>query len=181
MDGGRFIEVASDEAALLLAAAGERPRASIAEGGAGEADAVPFALRHAVGDDEASGLVPHANNVVILGWIDHLADRHGAAAGAPRAVLAATGRMWFVARHELDYLGESFVGDELAMVAWITRLGRTSLERASRIYRLERDGAPRLVVRATSRWALVDLASRRPATIPEDVRRRLRSGGGPAA
>lgn len=129
-----------------------------------------LALSHTVCADEASALVPHANNIVILGWIDRIAARHGDAAGASREELAASGRMWFVARHEIDYLGESFVGDEVHLVTWIEKLGRTSLSRATRIIRA-RDGAE--LVRATSRWALVDLATRKPTAIAESVRTRL--------
>ena len=129
-----------------------------------------FALAHVVRADEVSALVPHANNVVILGWIDLLAARHGDAAGASREDLAAVGRMWFVARHEIDYRGESFVGDEVHLVTWIEELGRTSLRRATRVVRAT-DGAE--LVRATSRWALVDLATRKPTAIAEHVRAGL--------
>jgi hypothetical protein len=44
-----------------------------------------FAVAHTVHPSETSALVPHANNVVILGWIDIVASLHGAAAGAPAA------------------------------------------------------------------------------------------------
>lgn len=129
-----------------------------------------FALGHRVQPEETSALVPHANNIVILGWIDLVASRHGDAAGASRAHLAAAGKMWFVARHEIDYLGEAFVDDELHLVTWIEKLGRTSLMRATRIVRAK-DGA--LLTRATSRWALVDLATRKPTAIAEGVRTAL--------
>lgn len=129
-----------------------------------------FALTHRVGVEETSALVPHANNIVILGWIDLVASRHGDACGASREELAASGRMWFVARHELDYLGESFVGDEVHLVTWIEKLGRTSLSRATRVVRA-RDRLE--LVRATSRWALVDLATRKPTPIAESVRAKL--------
>ncbi|MFM7133987.1 MAG: acyl-CoA thioesterase [Planctomycetota bacterium] len=130
-----------------------------------------FAIRHRVAVDETSALVPHANNIVILGWIDRIASLHGAHAGAAREDLAAAGKMWFVARHEIDYHGESFAGDELILATWTIELGRTSLVRGTAIARAN-DGA--LVVRARSRWALVDLATRRPTAIPESVRAALR-------
>jgi acyl-CoA thioester hydrolase len=78
--------------------------------------------------------------------------------------------MWFVARHEIDYLGESFVGDALVIATWIEKLGRTSLTRATVIARAD-DGRP--LVRASSRWAFVDLATRKPAAIPDAVRQAL--------
>lgn len=140
-----------------------------------------FACAHRVGAEEVSALVPHANNIVILGWIDRIAELHGAHAGAARESVARDGRMWFVARHEIDYLGESFVGDELVIATWIEKLGRTSLTRTTVITKRP-DGAngvaavsarSAILVRASSRWAFVDLATRRPAAIPEDVRRAL--------
>lgn len=128
-----------------------------------------FAVAHTVRDDETSALVPHANNIVILGWIDEIASLHGAAAGAARADLARDGRMWFVARHEIDYLGEAFAGDRVVLATWVAKLGRTSLVRSTRI--LREDG--RELTRCESRWALVDLASRRPTPIPDAVRAAL--------
>lgn len=132
-----------------------------------------FALAHTVHPDETSAMVPHANNVAILGWIDELASRHGACAGAARDALAASGRMWFVASHDIRYLGESFAGDELALVCWCPTVGRTSLVRESRI--LSRtDG--RVLVAVRSRWAHVDLATRRPTPMPDGVRSALAGG-----
>jgi acyl-CoA thioester hydrolase len=138
-----------------------------------------FACAHRVREDEVSALVPHANNIVILGWIDRIAELHGAHAGAARETVARDGRMWFVARHEIDYLGESFVGDALVIATWIEKLGRTSLTRATVIARAddgdESDGSTALkpLVRASSRWAFVDLATRKPAAIPDAVRQAL--------
>jgi len=133
-----------------------------------------FACAHVVLASETSALVPHANNVVILSWIDAIASLHGGAAGAAREHLATRGHMWFVARHEIDYLGEAFAGDRLLLVTWVEKLGRTSLMRATRIIR--DDGT--LLTSARSRWALVDLASRRPTAIPETVRAALIEGPG---
>jgi acyl-CoA thioesterase FadM len=144
---------------------GASPRAAL--------DAVPpgaFVVPHTVLESETSALVPHANNVAILGWIDLVASLHGAACGAAREDLGAAGRMWFVARHEIDYLAESFVGDALLFATWTPKVGRTSLVRETRIVRAA-DRAT--VVRATSRWAHVDLATRRPAPIADAVRTAL--------
>lgn len=132
-----------------------------------------FALAHTVRADETSALVPHANNVAILGWIDELASRHGASAGAARDALAARGAMWFVASHDIRYLGESFAGDELALVCWCPTVGRTSLVRESRV--VSRAGG-RILVAATSRWAHVDLVTRRPSAMPAEVRAALGAG-----
>ena len=132
-----------------------------------------FAVRIEVSPDETSALVPHANNIVILGWVDLVASLHGAHAGAARDDIAREGRMWFVARHEVDYLAEAFAGEPLVLATWVERAGRTSLIRATAIVRP--DGAA--VARARSRWAFVDLGTRRPTAIPADVLARLTAGG----
>lgn len=134
-----------------------------------------FAVRIEVSADETSALVPHANNIVILGWVDLAASLHGAHAGAAREEIAREGRMWFVARHEIDYLAEAFVGDRLVLATWVERAGRTSLVRATAIVRP--DGTA--VARARSRWAFVDLATRRPCAIPAAVLARLTGAAPP--
>jgi acyl-CoA thioester hydrolase len=175
-------QLAPDEipAALRAEMLARGEKAAKSEGAADAASAPSiFACAHRVGEDEVSALVPHANNIVILGWIDRIAELHGAHAGAARETVARDGRMWFVARHEIDYLGESFVGDALVIATWIEKLGRTSLTRATVIARAddgdESDGSTALkpLVRASSRWAFVDLATRRPAAIPDAVRQAL--------
>ncbi|MBI1303276.1 MAG: acyl-CoA thioesterase [Phycisphaera sp.] len=131
-----------------------------------------FAVRIEVLPDETSALVPHANNIVILGWVDLAASLHGAHAGAAREEIARDGRMWFVARHEIDYLAEAFAGEPLVLATWVERAGRTSLLRATAIVRT--DGTP--IARARSRWAFVDLGTRRPTAIPAEVLARLTGG-----
>lgn len=136
-----------------------------------------FAVAITVSPDETSALVPHANNIAILGWVDLAASLHGAHAGASREEVAHGGCMWFVARHEIDYLAETFAGDPLVLATWVERAGRTSLVRATAI--LRPDGTA--VARARSRWAFVDLATRRPTAIPSDVLARLTGGASAAA
>ena len=69
----------------------------------------------------------------------------------------------------LDITDGVKVGDRLILATWVEKLGRTSLVRATRI--LREDGTA--LTRASSRWALVDLASRRPTAIPDAVRAAL--------
>jgi acyl-CoA thioesterase FadM len=129
-----------------------------------------FTTRWSVADAELSRLVPHANNVQVLGWIDRLAELHHDSFGASRVRMHSEGRMWFVARHEIDYLSEAFAGDQLAGATWVTSLGRTSLSRATLVWNIS---TGRSVCRATSRWAHVDLAARRPSRVPDGERAML--------
>jgi acyl-CoA thioester hydrolase len=120
-----------------------------------------------VGDDGTSRGVPHVNNAEYVRFIDRIAELATDAAGFTRARMLAEDRMWFVARHEIDYRGETFAGEQLLAATWLRAWTRTTVVRETRIVRPS-DG--RLVCVASTRWAFVDLASRRPARIPAEMR-----------
>lgn len=102
--------------------------------------------------------VDHVNNVEYVAWVDELAALHAADLGHGRPAMLGAGRMWFVARHELDYRAECFPGDQLLGATWLERVEGARAWRRTVIWK-----SPELVViKALTAWALVDLASRRP-------------------
>lgn len=127
----------------------------------------PFAMRLVAEADTVSRAVAHVNNVEYVRWIDRAAELHADALGWSRARMAGEGRMWFVARHEVDYRAEVFPGDELHLFTWVRTLGRSASWRDTEIVRA-RDGAR--VCGASTCWAFVDLATRRPARVPTEMR-----------
>ena len=142
-----------------------RPDASLRPpAAAGVAHPRPFGIRLRPGDGGLSTTVAHVSNVEYVRWLDRAAELHADALGHTRADMAAAGHMWFVARHEVDYRAEAFPGDELEVFTWVTSMERTTCVRETLVWR-SRDG--RAVCRARTRWAFVDLGSRRPARIPE--------------
>ena len=126
----------------------------------------PHLVRVTVDARSPSPPVPHLNNVQILHLVDRAAEDHLDLHGWTRSALLASRRMWFVRRHEIDYLAESFAGDRLVVATWVRSFSRTTSLRATRIMR-ERDGE--VVVEALSRWVHVDLDTRRPTRIPAEV------------
>ncbi len=133
-----------------------------------EMPARAFRLTRTVTIDQLSALVPHANNVQIVGWIDEAARAHGDASGLTRERMHSEGRMWFVARHEIDYLAESFAGDEILVATWLTGVTKTTAARATKVWRRPADGTLdwELAVDALSRWVHMSLGTRRPTRIP---------------
>ena len=126
----------------------------------------PFGLRLVPSADGVSREVAHINNVEFVRWIDRAAELHADSLGHTRELLLASGRMWFVARHEVDYRAEVFPGDELHVFTWIRSVSRVTSWRDTTILRA-RDGA--VVCSASTCWALVDLATRKPARIPAEM------------
>ena len=77
--------------------------------------------------------------------------------------MAELGHMWFVARHEVDYRAEAFPGEELHVFTWVRSIAGPVSWRETVVLR---PGDGRLVCAAATRWAWVNLASRRPVRVP---------------
>ena len=134
----------------------------------GEMPAHAFRLTRTVTAEQLSALVPHANNVQIVGWIDEAARAHGDASGLTRERMHREGRMWFVARHEVDYLMETFAGDQILIATWLIDVTKTTATRATKVWRRSGSAADtwELAVAALSRWVHMNLSARRPSRIP---------------
>jgi acyl-CoA thioester hydrolase len=126
----------------------------------------PFGVRLTPGRLGVSRAVPHVNNVEYVRWLDRAAELHADALGFTRQSMLAIERMWFVARHEVDYRAEAFPGDRLHLFTWVRTMGRSTSWRQTVVLRAD-SGVPVCV--AATCWAWVDLATRRPARIPPDV------------
>ena len=138
--------------------------------GAAVPHARPFAMRLVASADGVSRTVAHVSNVEYVRWLDRAAELHCDALGWSRERMAAGGHMWFVARHEVDYRAEAFPGDELHVFTWVRTLGRSTSWRDTLVLRA---GAGTVVCSASTLWAFVDLATRRPARIPPEIRAAL--------
>lgn len=123
-----------------------------------------------VGDDALSSTVAHVNNVTYVAWIDRVAELAGEEFGHARERLLKLNRMWFVARHEIDYLAEAFAGDRIIAATWIHDARRSSCRRDTLLWRPSDDVE---IARARTTWSFIDLERRRPCRMPEDVVRAL--------
>ena len=132
----------------------------------------PILFSWRVDERGLSETVPHVNNVTYLEWVDQVAERAGEVLGHTRMDLARMNRMWFVARHEIDYLAEAFAGDLIHAATWIKDARRTSCRRATLMWR-EESNTPVPIARALSTWTWIDLERRRPTRMPEEITRLL--------
>lgn len=157
-------EVTPLEPGEALDASSLRTMLERAAGGAMTLHGRPFLGRLIVGAEDLSRLVPHANNVEYLRWIDRIAELHADRLGHTRARLLEGGRCFFVARHEVDYLAECWEGETLLVATWVRSMRKTTSWRDTLIVR-PADGAA--ICRGSTLWAFVDMQTRRPARIPE--------------
>ena len=110
--------------------------------------------------------IPHVNNAEYVRWIDRTAELATDAVGLTREMLLAAQRMWFVARHEIDYRGESFVGDDLLIATWISGFTRTTAVRHTVVYH---PADEKRILDASTRWAYVNLETRKPTRMEQDI------------
>ena len=112
---------------------------------------------------EAIDELGHVNNAVWVQWVQDLATSHWAAVADPTYVDAY---YWVVVRHEIDYRGNIAAGDSVIGSTWIEEppRGATSLRRIE-----FRDVAGKVIVSATTTWAMMDRASGRLARVRPEV------------
>lgn len=105
----------------------------------------------------------HVNNVVYLNWAQDLAIAHWRAR-APAA--EQTKWAWVVLRHEVDYRRALLAGETALARTWVAE--GPDGPRYDRFVRIDGpDGA--MCAQARTVWCLVDMATRRPARVPDWV------------
>ena len=140
--------------------AGPVPRTAAFDGSAWEIPhPAPFLCDLRINAAHVSRGVPHVNNIVFLQWVDKVAVLHADSLGYTRAALLGRGVMWFVVRHEIDYLAEGWPGDDLVLATWVRTMHRVKSWRDTLIVR---PADSTLVCRAATLWVLVNLSTRRP-------------------
>lgn len=126
----------------------------------------PFVMHVHVEKTNLSSVIAHVDNIQYVTWLDRAAVLHADSLGMTRAWLKQTDRMWFVARHEIDYLAEAWLADDVQVLTWIRSVHKVKSWRDYVIYRESDDT---ILCRASSLWVFVDLQSRRPIRIPPDA------------
>ncbi len=111
----------------------------------------------------------HCNNVSYLRWLEQAAWQHSIELGLDLDAYKRLDRAMVVRRHELDYLGAAYLGDELIVGTWLHQNdGKLSLWRKYQIIR-PRDRT--VLIRATTHFVCAELSTGRPKRQPEEFLR----------
>ena len=109
----------------------------------------------------------HVNNLEYLRWMQDVAVEHSAARGWGLERYLATGVVWVVRSHSIEYLRPAFAGDELRLATWVADLRpRSSLRK----YLFWRPADGQVVARAETLWVLVDAGTGRACPLPAELR-----------
>ena len=106
----------------------------------------------------------HVSNLVYLRWVLEAATAHSVARGWSSAEYRALGAGWVVRRHELDYLAQVTLDQQLVAETWVDSWKGASCVRKTEIFR---DGV--IVARAATTWAFMSFATGRPQRIADVV------------
>jgi acyl-CoA thioester hydrolase len=108
----------------------------------------------------------HASNIAYVRWIQDIALAHSVHVGLDLATYKSLGGVFFVRRHEIDYLRPVLRGDRLTVRTWIGSASAAKCVRATEI--VHESGT--VVLTSQTTWGFVDVATGRPTRIPEQVR-----------
>ncbi len=101
----------------------------------------------------------HVNNVVFVRWVQDVAAAHWMANSTDEL---RTCYSWMLLRHEIDYLGQAFLGDRLIGTTWVDEAKGATFER---FVELKKDG--KVITKSRTVWALLDAKTLKPRRIDQ--------------
>lgn len=124
-----------------------------------------YCYHHQVLDSEIDEL-DHANNAAYVNWMQAAAIAHSTAQGWPSRRYWDASYAWVARSHRIDYLQPALAGDRLVIRTWVAEMQRAS---SLRRYVILRESDSTLLARAETRWAFINLQTRKPVRIPAMV------------
>lgn len=112
-------------------------------------------------------MLGHASNLAYLRWVQDVAVAHSESVGLGFEAYRKLGGVFFIRRHEIDYLRPALRGDKLEVRTWVDSAAAAKTIRRTEI---KREGDGKILAKASTTWGFVDIVSGRPTRIPEIVR-----------
>ena len=112
-------------------------------------------------------LLHHVNNLVYVKWMDKIATNHWAHLTKDTPLPQY---VWVVVRHEIDYLKQAILGDEITVKTWVGETKGVTSVRFMEFYKNDI-----LLVKAKTTWAMLDAITSKPSRIRENVLKVLQA------
>jgi acyl-CoA thioester hydrolase len=110
-------------------------------------------------------VLQHVNNLVYVKWMDKIATTHWDFLTKENPLPQY---IWVVMRHEIDYLKQATIGDEIVVKTWVGETRGITSVRFMEFYKNDI-----LLVKAKTTWVMLNADTYKPARIREDVLRVL--------
>jgi acyl-CoA thioester hydrolase len=107
----------------------------------------------------------HVNNAVYVQWMDKVASKHWSFLTKENPMPAY---IWVVIRHEIEYVKEAILGDEILVKTWVGETRGFKSERFMEFYKNDK-----LLVKAKTIWGMLDAKTYKPSRIRENVLKLL--------
>jgi acyl-CoA thioester hydrolase len=130
----------------------------------------PFIMDITVSQDDTDRL-GHTNNQVYLKWFEQISWQHIELSGMTWALQEELGKALAITRTEVDYLAASYASERLKVGTWITHSDGRLL--TSREFQIIRPSDSKVLVRAKSYYACIDLKTGRPSRMPKIIAETL--------
>lgn len=125
-----------------------------------------FTLKITVSTNDIDNL-QHVNNLVYVKWMDKIATAHWSFLTKENPLPQY---VWVVIRHEIDYLKQAGLGDEITVKTWV---GETKGITSIRFMEFYKENV--LLVKAKTTWAMLNAKTFKPVRIREDVLKVLQN------
>jgi acyl-CoA thioester hydrolase len=103
----------------------------------------------------------HVNNVVYVQWMDKVAFEHWEFLTQNNPLPQY---IWVVLKHEIEYLKQAILGDEIIVKTWVGETKGFKSERLMEFYKNNQ-----LLVKAKTVWGMLDVKNYKPSRIRENV------------
>jgi acyl-CoA thioester hydrolase len=103
----------------------------------------------------------HVNNVVYVQWMDKVAFEHWEFLTQNNPLPEY---IWVVLKHEIEYLKQAILGDEIIVKTWVGETKGFKSERLMEFYKNNQ-----LLVKAKTVWGMLDVKNYKPSRIRENV------------
>ena len=105
--------------------------------------------------------VNHVNNVIYVQWMENIARQHWNTYASEEMQLQV---LWMIKRHEIDYITQAFLDNELEMHTWTGDYTNVTWKRH---YEITRIADSKKIISAASIWIPLDRKTQRPRRIDD--------------
>ena len=119
-----------------------------------------FIQKHTVLISEIDEL-NHVNNIDYLEWVQEIAHKHWQLLTKDNP---HDGYVWYVIRHEIDYLKQAVLGEELTIKTWVGETGGVKS-----IRHVEISKGSIVLAKVATTFCLLDVKRKRPTRITQSI------------
>ncbi len=106
----------------------------------------------------------HVNNVQYVQWIQDVAKEHWQILASPAL---QEKYVWVVLEHHITYKNAAILGDVIQIKTYVSKTEGVTSIREVEMYHIK---TRKLIVKATTNWCLLDVATKKPTRIPEEIK-----------